>query len=222
LNREAHELQEVVEACLVGPGGIATVERLFDRLKVSHSLYGLGFMEESTILGALLAVQPLTVLNRLFASATPGDEGGVRGFFDNHRTVGSPLDRVPQTILLAWCDEDPAVRYPLIAARFCPFHKHQTTDVRSWKEVALALLDRAPNKIGVLKQYIYQFRPWSYSGPQSAAWEVNAKLLDGFENHTDAELAEFARNEREKLRTTLDELRQEELKSERRDNERFE
>jgi hypothetical protein len=48
------------------------------------------------------------------------------------------------------------------------------------------------------------------------------KLLDVFENHPDAELAEFARNEREKLRTTLEELRQEELKSERRDNERFE
>jgi len=94
--------------------------------------------------------------------------------------------------------------------------------VRSWKEVALALLERAPDQIAVLKQYIYQFRPWSYSGSQSAAWEANANLLDVFENHANAELAEFARNEREKLRTTLDELRQEELKSERRDNERFE
>jgi hypothetical protein len=222
LNREAHELQEVIEACLVGPEGIATVERVFDRLKVSHSMYGLGFMEESTILGALLAVQPVIVLNLLFMSATAGDEGGMRGFFDHHGVGGSPLNRVPQSTLLAWCDEDSAVRYPLIAARFCPFNKHQTTDVRVWKEVALALLDRAPDKIEVLKQYIYQLRPMSWSGSRSAAWEANAKLLDVFENHADPELAEFARTEREKLGATLDELRQEELKSERRDNERFE
>jgi len=222
LNREAHELQEVIEACLVGPEGIATVEMVFDRLKLSHSKYGLGFMEESTILGALLAVQPVIVLNLLFVSATAGDEGGMRSFFDHHGVGGSPLNRVPQATLLEWCDKDSSVRYPLIAARFCPFNKHQTTDVREWKEVALALLDRAPDKIEVLKQYIYQLRPMSWSGPRSAAWEANAKLLDVFENHPDAELAEFARNEREKLRTTLDELRQEELKSERRDNERFE
>ena len=84
MNREAHELQEVIEACLVGSGGIATVERVFDRLKMSHSKYGLGFMEESTILGALLAVQPVAVLNLLFVSANAGDEGGMRGFFDHH------------------------------------------------------------------------------------------------------------------------------------------
>lgn len=222
LNREAHELQEVIEACLVGPDGIATVERVFDRLKVSHSKYGLGFMEESTILGALLAVQPVAVLNLLFVSANAGDEGGMRGFFDNHGVGGSPLNRVPQAILLSWCDEDPAARYPLIAARFCPFNKHQNADVREWKETALALLERAPDMIEVLKQYIYQLRPMSWSGPRSAAWEANAKLLDVFENHADPELAEFARSERQKLRAILDELRQEELRSERHDNERFE
>ena len=222
LNREAHELQEVIEACLVGPEGIATVEIVFDRLKVSHAKYGMGFMEESRILGALLAVQPVVVLNLLFVSAITGDEGGMRGFFDHHGVGGSPLNRVPASTLLTWCDQDATVRYPLIAARFCPFSKHQTTAVREWKEVALALLDRAPNKIEVLKQYVYQLRPISWSGSRSATWEANAKLLDVFESHPDAELAEFARNEREKLRTTLDELRQEELNSERRDNERFE
>lgn len=87
---------------------------------------------------------------------------------------------------------------------------------------SLSLSWSAPRTIEVVKQYIYQFRPWSYSGSQSAEWEANAKLLGAFENHADAELVEFARNEREKLRATLEELRQEEMKSERPDNERFE
>jgi hypothetical protein len=100
LNREAHELQEVIEACLTGPEGIATVETLFDRLKLSHSTYSLGFMEENRILGALLTAQPLTVLNRLFASGTVGDEGGMGGFFDHNELIGSPLGHVPRRLSL--------------------------------------------------------------------------------------------------------------------------
>jgi hypothetical protein len=83
-------------------------------------------------------------------------------------------------------------------------------------------LEHAPDKIEVLKHYIHQFSPTSYSGSRSVAWEANAKLLDVFEDHADANLAEFARAEREKLRSMLDELRRKELTSERRENERFE
>ncbi len=200
MNREAHELQEMIEACLGSPEGVSSVERLLDRLKLSHSMYGLGFMEENRIFGALLAAQPLTVLNRLFGDGNLEDDGGMRGFFDHDELIGSPLDHVPQVTLLAWCDEDSAVRYPLIAARLCPFNKSHHSDVRQWKELALALLEHAPDKIEVLKHYIDQFHPRSYSGSRSAAWEANAKLLDVFVNDADVNLAEFARVEREKLR----------------------
>jgi hypothetical protein len=222
MNREAHELQEVIEACLGSPEGVSSVEKLLDRLKLSHSMYGLGFMEENRILGALIAAQPLTVLNRLFASGNPEDKGGMRGFFDHDELIGSPLDRVPQAIMLAWCDEDRAVRYALIAARLCPFNKSHNSDVRQWKELALALLEHAPDKIEVLKQYIYHLRPMSWSGSRSASWEANAKLLDVLKNHADLNLAEFARVERESLRAMLDDLRRQELASEKRENERFE
>lgn len=222
MQREAHALQEVIEACLESPEGVTSVEKLLDRLKLTHSRYGLGFMEENRILGALLAVQPLTVLNRLFASGGLEDKGGMRGFFEHDELIGSPLDRVPRATLLAWCDEDSAVRYPLIAARLCPFNKSHDTDVRKWNDLALTLLERAPDRIEVLKHYIEQFHPMSYSGSRSAAWGANAKLLDVFENHSDVKLAEFARVEREKLRAMLDDLRRQELASERSENERFE
>jgi hypothetical protein len=110
----------------------------------------------------------------------------------------------------------------LIAARLCPFHKNNQSGVKQWKELALVLLEHAPDKIEVLNRYIAQFHPTTYSGSRSAAWEANAKLLDVFEDHANASLAEFARAEQEKLRVMLDELRREELASERRENERFE
>jgi hypothetical protein len=222
LNREAHALEKVIEACLESAEAIPTVELILDRLNSAHSSYSLSFMEENRILGALLTVQPLTVLNKLFASGQEDDQIGMRGFFDHDDLLGSPLDRVPEAILLAWCDEDSTVRYPLIAAKLVPFKKASNSDKPEWKPLALALLEHAPDRIEVLKCYIDHFRPMSWSGSRSATWEANARLLDYFEKHSDVDLAAFARSRRIELSKSLEVLKRQELGSEKRENERFE
>jgi hypothetical protein len=103
-----------------------------------------------------------------------------------------------------------------------PFVKVPNSDKPQWKPSALALLERAPNKIEVLKHYIDHFAPMSWSGSRSATWEANARLLDHFENHSDIDLAAFARLRRDELRRLLDDLKRQELDSEKRENERFE
>ena len=222
LNHDAHALEKVIEACLSSPDAIPLVKMLLARLRVAHANYRLGFTVENPILGALFATQPIVVLNDLFASQRQNERTGFRGFFGHDDLLGSPLDRIPETTLLAWCEEDSAARYPLIAARMIPFSKAPNSDKPQWKPSALALLDRAPNKVEVLKHYIGHFAPMSWSGPRSATWEANARLLDHFENHSDNDLAAFARLQREELRRLLDDMKREELDSEKCENERFE
>ena len=84
------------------------------------------------------------------------------------------------------------------------------------------MLERAPNKIEVLEHYIAKFAPRSWSGSRSATWEANARLLDHFENHSDINLAAFARLRRDDMRRSIDDLKRQELDSEKRENERFE
>ena len=222
LNRDTHALEEVIEACLDSADAIPIVEMLLARLREARANYSLRFTEGNRILGALFAAQPTVVLNDLFAPEKQDERSGFRGFFDHDDLLGSPLDRIPQTTLLAWCDEDRTGRYSLIAARMIPFSKAPNSAKPQWKPSALALLERAPNKIEVLKHYIDHFAPTSWSGPRSATWEANARLLDHFENHSDIDLAAFARMRRHELRRLLDDLKREELESERRENERFE
>jgi hypothetical protein len=222
LNHDAHALGEVIEACLSTTDAMPMVELLLALLREAHAHYSLGFTEENQILGSLFAAQPTVVLNDLFASERLDERPGFRGFFDHDDLLGSPLDRIPQTTLLTWCDEDSTVRYPLIAARMVPFRKAPSSDKPQWKLCALALLESAPNKIEVLKRYIRHFAPMSYSGSRSAAWEANARLLDYFENHSDLDLVAFARSERDELRRFLDDMKRQELDSEKRENERFE
>ena len=222
LNHDAHALEEVIEACLDSADAIPVVERLLARLREARPNYSLDFTEENRILGALFAAQPTVVLNDLFAPEGQDERAGFRGFFDHDDLVGSPLDRIPETTLLAWCDEDGTVRYSLIAARMFPFSKAPNSNKPQWKPSALALLERAPNKIEVLKHYIDHFEPMSWSGSRSATWEANARLLDHFENHSDINLAAFARLRRDELGRLLDDLKRQELDSEKRENERFE
>lgn len=222
LNHDVHALEEVIEACLASADAIPIVEMLLVRLWEAHANYSLGFTEENRILGALFATQPTVALNDLFAPERQDERTGFRGFFDLDDLLGSPLDRIPQPTLLAWCEEDSTVRYSLIAARMVPFSKATNSDKPQWKPSALALLERAPNKIEVLKHYIDHFVPMSWTGSRSATWEANARLLDHFENHSDIDLAAFARLRRAELRRLLDDLKRQELDSEKRENERFE
>jgi hypothetical protein len=198
------------------------VEMLLGRLRAAHANYTFDFIEENQILGALFAVQPTVVLDDLFATERLNERTGFRDFFDHDDLLGSPLDRIPETTLLAWCDEDRTARYPLIAARMVPFSKAPDSEKPQWKPSALRLLERAPNKIDVLTHYIRHFEPMSWSGSRSATWEAKVRLLDHFENYSDIDLAAFARLRRDELRRSLDALKRQELDSEKRENERFE
>jgi hypothetical protein len=222
LNHAAYELGEVIEACLESADAIPMVEILLARLRKAHANYTFDFIEENQILGALFAAQPTVALDDLFAPARLHEHTGFRDFFDHDDLLGSPLDRIPETTLLAWCDEDRTVRYPLIAERMVPFSKAPNSEKPQWKPSALALLERAPNKIDVLTHYISHFEPMSWSGSRSATWEANARLLDHFENHSDTDLAAFARLRRDELMRSLAALKRQELDSEKRENERFE
>lgn len=222
LNREAHTVAEIIKACLQSPGTAPTVELVVDRLHRAVASYSLGLTEENQILGALLATQPFTVLNKVFAPGQPDAQIGAKGLFDHDYMLGSPLDRVLEVTLLSWCDEDGNVRYPLIASKLVPFARNPQADTPAWKASALALLERAPNKIEVLGHYIRHFEPMSWSGSQSATWEKNVRLLDEFENHQDNELAAYAKQQRNEHRASLEKLKAQELATERQENERFE
>ena len=221
-SHDAHSLGEVIQACLSGPEGVFAVERTMERLKTLHSNHEISFIEENEILGALLVAQPRATLSTLFTSESSKEDRTLYKLFGHYDLLGSPFDRVPPTLLLSWCDEDAAARYPLIASQISAFNKNHNSNERQWNSTALALLERAPDRIEVLKCYIDQFCPMSWSGSRAAIWEANAQLLDTLENHTDVSLAAFARGEHQRLRIVLDELKKEELETEKRANERFE
>lgn len=221
-NHDTYSLGQVIEACLSSAEGVPVVERMLEKLKAKHSRYGFSFVLDDDLLGALAAAQPAIVLHALFASEVSNNDIRIHGPSGHYDHVVSPFNRIPPAVLCSWCDEAPSIRYPLAASVITAFYSPNNSSERRWNEIALALLDRAPDRIAVLKHYIDQFAPMGWSGSRAQAWETNAQLLDAFTDHPDSNLAAFVRSERLRVKTLLDQVRQEELQSERRENERFE
>jgi len=216
--RDLHSLGEVIIACCSCPEGIPTVERLLARLLANRY----GFIDEDTILGALIVAQPVVVLNTLFAAETDSSNGNLFALRGHYDLNGSPFNRVPHNIFLLWCNEDPAIRYPLAASIVLAFGHNAQSNERHWTDIALVLLEHAPDHINVLKQYIDQLYPMSWGGSRAAAWEANVRLLDTYATHPNAELAAFARSEYQRLKLEIDKMKQEEMAQMRIQNERFE
>src|SRR5205085_9545933 len=68
-------------------------------------------------------------------------------------------------------------------------------------------LEKAPDRVSVLRQYIRQFDPRTWSGSRASVVEANAKLLDELESHDDPVVTRFVAEERESDLTASSKLK---------------
>jgi hypothetical protein len=175
---KAYQLAEVVKACLaaadVSPHAADVARQLRDAV-ASHKTYS---FNNNELLTALLEVQPVGVLDALFAGSDDDRAAGVDVFdcLGAHRN--NPADTISCDTLIEWCNADAVVRYPL-AAEFVSFSRHaEESESLVWSEQAVALLVGAPNPGQVLSAFIARFQPTSWSGSRAAIIEANSRLLD--------------------------------------------
>jgi hypothetical protein len=86
--------------------------------------------------------------------------------------------------------------------------------------MALRLLDKAPDRVAVLKEFATRFIPMSCVGSRVAVIERYAKLLDSLEGYSDVAVAAAAQEEKVRLREAIEEQKRMEAITDR--DERFE
>jgi hypothetical protein len=220
--REDHELGLVVTACLADAYGETAAETLCKSLKVVASAYETHIWHHHDLLQALCEVQPRVVLEALFG----GDEKERRDSaqmlreFGDHR--GNPLDAIPQAAMIAWCNQEPGSRYVTMASVVSYLRGSEEEAASQWSGVALTLLQRAPDPVGVARIFVERFRPASWSGSLAAILEGRKGLLTELEGRPDSRLAAFAREEGLRLASEIETERAWEAKRDRQTDERFE
>jgi hypothetical protein len=219
--REDYYLGEVVRACFVGDEGGAVAGHLCCKLRELFSKRTAFASTFDDMLEALLVTQPAASLDALFPSSGSTLEPVL--ILENslwHRK--NPFDSLPEADLFRWCDQNPETRYPLMARGITIYENGTKTASRAWSKRALRFLEKSPNRVEVLKQYVHQFVPSSWGGSRATVIEANLKLLDNLTEFADSALSAFVTSERSRFRRLLETEKRVEMAEDRTRDERFE
>lgn len=187
--QEDYRLPVLVRYCLKGDGAAETVRKICTRLGEAIASYKTHAFYHEALIGALFAQQPLAALRGLCSGIERAGVSIEKGLSDLAHQRANPLGHISTEELLLWCDEDPSNRYPAAANVVPILGESPATGGPGWSKAALSLLNKAPDKLEVLKRLVERFRPWVWAGSRSAIIESNAKLLDQLNTCGDPALA---------------------------------
>jgi hypothetical protein len=152
--REDRELGMLVQSALKDEIGIPIVRRLVRNMVAAIDRFDIYAFNQDDLMTALLKVHPTAVLDEMFSGDATAQRTGVRVFLEVLRMRKDALGVVPNVVLLNWCDHDPAVRYPLLAASATLFKRPASDQPHEWTPLALQLLAKAPDPLAVFAEIV--------------------------------------------------------------------
>lgn len=219
--QDDYRLGIICTSCLTGPDGADATRALCLRFKAAIRTHQTYPGHHDDFVCSLMASQPRAALDGLCGGSPEELVAGVRILESIREFRQNPTDRVPKEELFSWCDQEPAARYPAIARVITIATRKTDAAPMEWTPVARHLLDRAPDRVAVLGQYVRQFgRIWP--GAELNAVESHVRLLDEYTTHDDSAVATFATREGARVRAAIAIARQQETATSRERDERFE
>ncbi|HWR34376.1 MAG TPA: hypothetical protein VN622_00725 [Clostridia bacterium] len=215
-----YHLADLSEVCLDGDEGATLARKICASFNAASRKHQAGTYNHERLFSTLLAIQPLATLDGLLLTKKVTASRLIRNRFDESN--GTILENAPQATLLAWCNVDPGTRFPLLAAAITPFRGADELGKRSWTALAMSLLDHAPDKVQVLREYVAKFVPMSWSGSRWAIIETNLRLLDDLKSNFEGSVHDFILMQRERLLREIEFDKEWELSRSRAKDERFE
>jgi hypothetical protein len=220
--RDDYQRAEVAKACLVGPHAEPIAAAVASSLKQAITDGKTYAFDNNNLLTALLEKHPVAVLDALFKGNQQDREDGVRVFDHIGEHCAQSLDVVSCETLIAWCDVDKIMRYPLLAHLVTLAQRSGPPGSQTWSEQSKALLANAPDPEQVLATFIDRFRPCSWSGSRAALMEANGQLLESIDMLIPQSAHAFAMNAKAQFAEVVARERMAEDANDRGRDERFE
>jgi hypothetical protein len=219
---EDRRVGSLIKACLTGADGAKGVKAICGKLKKAIASNDTYAFAQSELLKSLFKAQPEAALDAFFGGSEADCKIGREIILDASHHHTNPLEFVPPELLTAWCDGKPDERYPLLA-QVVPLYKgKEDAAPLDWNAGALAILDKAPDRIAVLRRFVCRFRPMRWSGSRAVAMASRLPLLAQLETHADPAIADFAKSDGARLRKEIENERGRETKDDKANDERFE
>lgn len=223
--RRDHDLGRLASVCLAGGAGEPAAAIVCGSLAGAFGDRAISFHDLHDLVAAIFRVQPMAALDAFLGPATEyrwGYPTVLSMFEDVAKYHRHPMSEIKDEVILNWCAEEPSRNFVAVATAIPYSRASSDGSTPVWTELALRLLERAPEPCSVLRAFVARFMPHSWSGSRAAIIEANAQLLTVQEESGDTNLAYVARQERERLVSEAREKRRLESEWSHRENERFE
>jgi hypothetical protein len=148
-------------------------------------------------LQVLFSTQPLAVLQSLCSGDAKMTKIGVSVLENAQILHPHAFDMITEETLLRWCDELPDVRYPVAAAGIAAIR--QDEDGPHWTGIALKILEKSPDRVRILQEFIRQFSMPYWDVSRAEEVQSNLRLLDEMAAYSDPRFTEFAAKEKARL-----------------------
>jgi hypothetical protein len=200
---DSYRLGIVARQCLVGQKGAAAVREICHNLKGAISKSQTYAFYHAELLQMLAGTQPLALLDGLCGGDQTDLSLGVTILEQASQLRRNPFDAIPEADLIGWCDQNPEIRYPAVARGVTPFQQSGDTGRPAWTNLARKLIEKAHDRVAVLRGFMDRFIPVVWSGSRTDIIESNAKLLNELAIYCDSALDAFIAEEKARLAVAI-------------------
>lgn len=215
-----YDLGIIAKACLVGETGITTTKIICDKFIKASSKYTFRSSNYPRFLANLAKQQPQVFLDSFFNEIRCSSFNAVYLF--TNRDSPKLLSQIAGQVILDWCNVNPAIRYPKIAACMVAYQHNEQKNGLEWTPLSLDVINKAPDIATVLNAFKNNFRPTSWSGSRASIMEKRLALITQLKTHENPVISTWAHNQEKEFAEEIRQERQWENERNRKQDERFE
>ncbi len=214
-----YELAQIADASLAGQEGTQSAKDLCQRLAEGFRQHRISSFHYPRLLGRLAEVQPYVFLDTFIGR----DEYMFRRMtFGDLDRADSPVNQIPENILIDWCEQDPETRYPRIVSSMQMYSKPKDSEELHWHPIMSTIFEKASHLQAVLSQLETGIHPMSWSGSLADALAKRFPLFAKLSEHPNLEIRDWAIRQQQELNRVVQVERERELKENQARFEKFE
>ena len=160
-NRNDHpdyKLAQIAGIALRGQEGTQSAIELCQYLAKGFQEYRIHSFDYPRLLRRLAEVQP-----RIFLDAFIGSDKYMftRMTFDDLERADSPVNQIPEKVIIDWCEVEAETRYPQIVSSMQTYSKSKDSGELYWEAILKTIFEKSPNLQAVLSQLEREIYPMS-------------------------------------------------------------
>ena len=185
-----YKLGRLVESCLVGEKAVTTATVICKKLAKALSEHKIYPINSPCLLTNIARQHPQVFLDNFLGDI----ESRIGGLFTNYDNP-KPLSHIDDKVIIDWCEVNPSVRYPKVAAFMIAYQHNEHKNCLEWTPLSLIIMNNAPDVIAVLNAFNRTFRPSSWSGSRADIMERGLALISQLKTRQNPAISTWARNE---------------------------